>query len=73
MDDFISPRVRTYIYGLLGPIGLVLTFYNVVDRDALPLWVDLIGALLGGTTNVTAFGYRPTRNPYNNAPRSVDK
>lgn len=62
----MSPAIRTYLYGLFGPLGLILTYYNVIDPEVLPLWLDLVGAVLLTGTTATAVAYRPTRQ--GNAP-----
>lgn len=63
--DFIPPAVRTYLYGIFGPLGLLLTYYNVVSPDVLPLWLDLVGAILLTGTTGTAVAYRPTKGKNN--------
>jgi hypothetical protein len=56
--DFIPPKVRTYIYGLLQPVSALVTAYGIVDDVKAALWVGLAASLLG---TGTAIAYRPTR------------
>lgn len=56
--DLIPAKVRTYIYGLVQPVGALLSFYGIVADEALPLWAGLATAVLGGGV---AIAYRPTR------------
>ena len=51
------PAVRTWIYGLLGPLGLLLGYYGKVSGDEWVLWVGLITAAL---PSGVAFSNRPT-------------
>lgn len=39
-------HVRAYVYRLLTPIGALLTFYGLVNENALGLWLQLAGAAL---------------------------
>lgn len=51
------PAVRSWIYGLLTPLGLLLGYYGKVSNTEWVLWVGLISASLPGTV---AFTNRPT-------------
>lgn len=51
------PAVRSWIYGLLGPLGLLLGYYGKVSGDEWVLWVGFISAALPGAV---AYTNRPT-------------
>lgn len=56
--DTIPPHVRSWLYGVAVALGPVLVAYGVVADEAWPVWIALVGALLG---NGVATAYRPTR------------
>ena len=51
------PKVRSWIYGILPPLGLLLAFYGKTSGEEWSLWVGLITATLPGGV---AFTNRPT-------------
>jgi hypothetical protein len=42
-----SPAVRLAIYRLVGALLAVLAAYNVISPDAVPVLLELVGALGG--------------------------
>lgn len=57
-STFIPKEVRTYIYGIALAVAILLGGYGLIAEEMLPLWITVVGAILGhGTATV----YRPTR------------
>ncbi len=51
------PAVRSWLYGVLTPLGPLLMFYGVTTDAEWSLWLGVITAALNGTV---AFTNRPT-------------
>ena len=51
------PKVRSWIYGILPPLGLLLAYYGKVTETEWTLWLGLITATFPGGV---AFTNRPT-------------
>jgi hypothetical protein len=51
------PAVRSWIYGILTPLGLLLAGYGITSEAKWALWASLITAALNGGV---AFTNRPT-------------
>lgn len=51
------PAVRSWIYTILTPLGLLLAGYGITTDEKWSLWAGLITAALNGTV---AFTNRPT-------------
>lgn len=56
--DTIPPHVRSWLYGLATTLGPLLIAYGVVDDQTWPIWLAIVGAVLG---NGVALVHRPTR------------
>lgn len=50
-----SANVRRWIYGIGITAAPVLVAYGLVEADKVPLWVSLLGAVLG-IGNIVALG-----------------
>lgn len=56
----MSPKVRSYIYGLLTPLAALLVFYGLVSAEEVQLWMVLVGtALLAGEGGLAAVHTNP--------------
>lgn len=50
-----SANVRRWIYGIGVAVAPVLVAYGIIEADKVPLWVSLLGALVG-IGNIVALG-----------------
>lgn len=57
----LSPKVRSYIYGLLTPAAALLVFYGLASAEEVQLWMVLVGtALLAGEGGLAAVHTNPS-------------
>lgn len=49
-----SPKVRQYIYAVATSAMAVLVIYKFVDPTAVPVWLNLVGTVLGLGASATA-------------------
>lgn len=43
----MSERTRAWIYGVLTAVNPLLISYGILDEQVAPLWIGLVGAVLG--------------------------
>lgn len=55
----IPPAVRSWIYSVLTPLSVLLTFYGITSEKEAALWVALVTAAVQGGTAIV---YRPTKS-----------
>ncbi|QSM01969.1 holin [Mycobacterium phage prophiGD11-3] len=57
-----TPANRQYLYRVAVVLLGALAFYNIIDPAAIPLWLDVVGTVLGvgvvGTANHALKGQR---------------
>jgi len=54
MPTWFNSTVRLALYGVVGTILTILVFYKWLDPQAVPLWTQLAGQLLGVGAVTTA-------------------
>jgi len=42
-----SPKIRRWLYGVGLASAPVLVAYGIIEVETIPLWIPLLGALLG--------------------------
>lgn len=42
LRELLTPKVRLYLYSVAIAVFSVLQYYNLVDDQAAPLWLNLI-------------------------------
>lgn len=52
MSEFMNPKVRQYLYGIVTAAVPVLIVYGIVDHHEVTLWLALAAAVLGTGTAV---------------------
>lgn len=58
----LSPRNRQYLYSVTAAVIAVLVALKVVDPGLVPLWTNLVAALLGlGSSTVAALAVHQQR------------
>lgn len=53
IDKLLSREGRKWLYGIALTVVPLLVAYGIVEEDAAPLWVALIGSLLAPTLALT--------------------
>lgn len=46
MTDYLTPAIRKWVYGIATAVIPLLIVYGVLDENAAPLWIALVGAVL---------------------------
>ncbi len=49
-----SPKVRQYIYAVATSAMAILVIYKFVDPTAVPVWLNIVGTVLGLGASATA-------------------
>lgn len=53
--QYLTPQVRQYLYTLTSTVIALLVGLNVVDAGQVPLWLNVVAAVLGlGSSTVAA-------------------
>lgn len=50
--EWLTPKVRSWLYGIILAVIPILGIYGYVDHTTAPLWVALAAAILGMSTAV---------------------
>lgn len=46
MSDWLSREHRKWVYGICLAVVPLLVAYGVIEQDAAPLWIALVGAVV---------------------------
>ena len=63
MEQLITPRMRSWLYGIVTAALALAVGYGIIDPGNAEHWLALASAVLGLAGSATAFAYRPTRVP----------
>lgn len=47
---WLTPQVRTWMYGIITALVPILTVYGIVDQTTAPLWLSLAASVLATST-----------------------
>lgn len=53
MEKYLTREVRKWVYGICLAVVPLLVLYGVIDSEAAPLWIAVIGAIVAPTLALT--------------------